>query len=441
MGDDDMDKTDGAQVLDLIAEKQRREKEKQETLSSSWQKNLLRSQHAKVLGCFTNLVLVLQNDDRFKGRIVYDQFSADVWVIKPLPWDKQVSFKPRRIDWDNGDEQHLRMFMAAWPYEVSVKRGDAIEAIEHVAHEREYHAVQQYLESVQWDGVQRIDDFFIRHLGAMDNDYTRTVSRKFFIQAIARAMQPGCEAHGVLVLEGDQRIGKSTILKILGGDWFSDTSIHIGTRVGYASMAGVWIRELPEFKDVLRVDPAEAKAFFTAAEDKYVPPYGRKPIVVKRSGIFAGTYNPSGAGMLTDPTGGGRYWPVYCHAVSVDFDAVKGERDQVWAEALTAFRNNEKWWITRDDSSFEMVWDEQESRYVGDAWEEMIGDWVVGRGEFTMESVLKDCLKLEPRDMSRAAQTRVGVSLVRLGFKKIRKRINGIRAYLYTNERALDVDF
>ena len=64
---------------------------------------------------------------------------------------------------------------------------------------------------------------FVDYLGAADNEYTREVTRKMFVGAVARAYEPGSKFDNMLILSGRQGIGKSTILRKVGFDrWFTD---------------------------------------------------------------------------------------------------------------------------------------------------------------------------------------------------------------------------
>lgn len=72
--------------------------------------------------------------------------------------------------------------------------------------------MQDYIEGLTWDGTPRLDTLFIDYLGAEDSLYNRTVCRKAFVAAVARAMLPGCKYDNMLILCGPQGIGKSTLL-------------------------------------------------------------------------------------------------------------------------------------------------------------------------------------------------------------------------------------
>ena len=91
------------------------------------------------------------------------------------------------------------------------KTKDAVVA---VAAERAYHPIREYLESLpEWDGIPRVDTLLVDYFGTADNSYTRAVSRKSLVAAIARVYQPGTKFDSVPILNGPQGIGKSTFMR------------------------------------------------------------------------------------------------------------------------------------------------------------------------------------------------------------------------------------
>lgn len=47
--------------------------------------------------------------------------------------------------------------------------------------------------------------------------------KKHFGAAVARVLNPGIKFDNILVLNGPQGAGKSTLIAKLGGDWYSDS--------------------------------------------------------------------------------------------------------------------------------------------------------------------------------------------------------------------------
>lgn len=295
-----------------------------------------------------------------------------------------------------------------------------------------FHPVKDYLESLKWDGISRIDHLLIDHAGAEDTALTRAVTARWMIQAIARIYEPGCTADATLVLEGDQGLGKSTLLRELFGDrWFTDHLPDIGSKDALVQLRGVWCVEIGELATLGRADAARIKAFLTSRIDRYRDPYGRMVADYPRTCIFAGTVNPGVDGYLKDPTGARRFWPIVVHG-EIDNVAIRQNRDHFWAEALARYRNHESWYLDTTELKTDVA-ELQADRFEDDPWDETIQSFISGRLIVTTVEILRDGLGLQSKnDWTRAAQMRVGRWLGHNGWKKDRKRKSGkpVRQYL-----------
>jgi predicted P-loop ATPase len=274
-----------------------------------------------------------------------------------------------------------------------------------------------------WKGDKLLDTWAIDYLGAEDTPFVRAVSRRWMISAVARVMEPGCKADAMLVLEGAQGIGKSSVLAALGGEWFSDQlGGEIGSRDAKAGLVGKWIIEHSELAHLNRSAVERMKAFFTEQVDQYRPAYGRNEVEVPRQCVFAGTTNTSD--YLRDETGNRRFWPVACKGPCLP-DKVKEVRDQLWAEAVQAYRNGEVWWL-QGDEIISKAKEEQAARVQDDAWDEAIINWAdTARDPFTVQEIITDALKKAVGDITRADEMRVSSILRRYGYDKKRVRQNG----------------
>jgi predicted P-loop ATPase len=202
--------------------------------------------------------------------------------------------------------------------------------------ENSYHPVKDYLLPLAWDGVPRIDHALKTYLGAiMPEPYLSEVSRKMFIGAVKRIFEPGSTFQYMVVLEGDQGIGKSTAVSILASKrWFLDALPHLQDKDAALYLIGTWLCEIGELTAIMKTDAGHAKAFISRDTDRIRPPYGSRRVEYPRSTLFIGTTNLRD--YLTDPTGNRRYWPVRC--TCVDFDALERDRDQLWAEAVSEYQ-------------------------------------------------------------------------------------------------------
>ncbi len=265
----------------------------------------------------------------------YNEFTHEVEYATQPPWRSKA--------WHEDD---AHMFAKALLDEgKSVNKQAILDAVEMSAHQHKYHPIRDYLSSLTWDGIERIDTFFPSTLGCDNNVYTRALGRKTVIGAVLRVMEPGCMHRIVPILEGGQNTGKSTWVKILAGEkHYACAKLTSKTMLQPQWLAGKWIIEFAELSGLNEVRMDSVKAFVSQASDHYRAPYGRNYHSYARESIFIGTYNPSNRGYLTDPTGSTRFWPVTTGRIEIP--ALQKYRDQYFAEALTYVRNGETSEIT-----------------------------------------------------------------------------------------------
>ncbi len=151
-----------------------------------------------------NVSKVLKLAPEFKNKLGINQFSHTLMVLGDLPWREHK--KPRQIE----DSDPIKLQEWLQNNEINVKaKTTVIDAILSVASDNPFNPLQDYLSGIEWDGIKRIDSWLMDYIGAEDKECTRVIGRKFLISAVARAMRPGCKVDTMLVLEGEQGIGKS----------------------------------------------------------------------------------------------------------------------------------------------------------------------------------------------------------------------------------------
>ena len=188
---------------------------------------------------------------------------------------------------------------------------------------------------------------------------------------MARIYQPGAKADCCLILEGPQGLKKSTALKTIAGEWFTDEIADLGSKDAAMQTRGVWIIEIAELDSMSRADVGKIKAFMSRACDRFRPPYGRRLIEAPRQCVFAGSVNQST--YLRDETGGRRFWPVACTRILID--ELARHRDQLWAEAVVRYREGSVWWLDSVELN-RVAHQEQSDRYEGDPWDELLAEWL-----------------------------------------------------------------
>jgi predicted P-loop ATPase len=120
------------------------------------------------------------------------------------------------------------------------------QAVQMAARDRPFHPVRTYLQGLHWDGVERVDRWLWAYLGAEDTEYSRAVGSRWLVSAVARVLRPGAKADCCLILEGAQGIRKSTALRTLAGEYFTDELADLGSKDAAMQTRGIWIIELSE---------------------------------------------------------------------------------------------------------------------------------------------------------------------------------------------------
>jgi putative DNA primase/helicase len=378
-----------------------------------WYKDLIVTAKGTAKPIIANIIIVLQQDPEFAGRIGKDLLRDETMVLGPLPWSKNGRPWPRQ--WDDNDDR----WCADWLQHHDLHVGVALvaEAVQAVAVQAGYHPVLDYLGGLVWDGEPRLAEWPVRYLGCADSPYTRAVGAAWAISAVARVNQPGCKADCALVLEGRQGTGKSTALRVLGRPWFTDEIAALGTKDAAEQTIGVWIVELAELDAVSRAaDIAHVKAFISRQTDRFRLAYGRRVGDHPRQCVFAATSNNDT--WNRDDTGGRRWWPLPCG--HVDVDGLAGAREQLWAEARDRYVAGEQWWIT-DPEVVVAAEREQGERTPEDPWAETIARELKLLSQTTTAELLTAIGM--PRDrQGRGEAMRVAAVLRKLGWvgRKVR---------------------
>ena len=353
---------------------------------SAWKKDLLRSKPAinttegRILPVLANAIAAFRHAPEWGGVLAFNEFAWGTVVLKPAPW----GIVPKG-EWTDHEDRLAAEWLQRQGVLVSVEI--AGQAVQTAARDHPFHPVKSYLQGLQWDGVERVDRWLSTYLGAEDTEYSRAVGSRWLISAVARIFRPGAKADCCLILEGPQGIRKSTALRTVAGEYFTDELADLGSKDAAMQTRGVWIIELSELDNLNHAEVARIKAFMSRTTDRFRPPYGMRLVESPRQCVFAGTVNH--ATYLRDETGGRRFWPIACGRI--DIHALVGNRDQLWAEAKVRFESGAVWWLDTPDL-VQLASDQQEARYEGDPWEEVIGPWLESKESTTISEVLEKCI-------------------------------------------------
>lgn len=265
-------------------------------------------------------------------------------------------------------------------------------AVKMIAQCDRFHPVKDWLKGLGHDGTPRLDTWLTRYLGVEDTPYVRAVGRAFLIAMVARVMRPGCKHDHVLVLKSGQGARKSTACRILSGDeYFSDTmpAIRNDKIEAWRHLRGKWLVELAELAPSRNADQEDLKSFLSGQVDSYRMPYARLEESVHRQCVFVGTTNEDT--FLRDATGGRRFWPVTCGAI--DTEALARDREQLFAEAVAAYRTGEAWHLSPEMEQLAAV--EQQAAREEDPWEGPIMEFLDGATEDPIEPKARDSVMVK----------------------------------------------
>ncbi|QNB48191.1 virulence-associated protein E [Thermanaerosceptrum fracticalcis] len=360
----------------LLLNQERYEKATQEFAASpdddaNWMKKLAVSSTTGLPAkTINNVLVILENDPLLKGKLAFDEFANRGMALGALPWNSRTE---RRV-WEDADDAGLMHYLEH-VYKIQIADKRMYAAMTLCAHKNRFNEVQEYLTSLKWDGIKRLDTLLIDYLGAEDNVYTRAVIRKSLAAAVARAMTPGCKYDYMPIFVGPQGIGKSTFLRILGRRWFSDSLQIFEGKEAAEMIQGVWINELGELNGLSRAETNAVKQFLSRTEDIYREPYGRRTGVYSRRCVFFGTTNDSE--FLRDRTGNRRFWPVDVglqEPTKNVFTQLEEEVDQIWAEAFLAWQLGEPLYLSGEAERISVQ--EQEAHRESNAKEGVIREFV-----------------------------------------------------------------
>lgn len=316
----------------------REEKAEESKETGSWRAGLDMTEKGKVRTTVPNILYILTHDPRLKESVERDLLAHCDRVVKDLPWRKKGG------PWSNTDDACLRGYLE-YAFEI-VSAQKVADAYEAWASKSARHPVREYLTALTWDGVERLDTLLVDYLGAEDTPLVRLMTRKAFVAAVARAMVPGCKWDYVLLIQGGEGIGKSTLLKVMGDEWFSDSVTSMSGKDGMESIQGAWLIELAELAGVRASEVEVVKAFISRRDDNFRPAYARRKEVYPRQCVFFGTTNEETP--LKGGTGNRRFWIVRARggARKSPWDDLPEERDQLWAEAYARWKAGEELYLS-----------------------------------------------------------------------------------------------
>ena len=329
-------------VKTVFAE-ERKAQANEEFSDEDWQKALELDKTGKVKNTLQNLTVILMNDPLLKP-LVFNQLLDGMEIKGDVPWRHPSKF------WRDADDAQLISYVDSHYGTFSARNYDI--AVAKVTDDRSYHPIREFIENLpEWDGIKRVDTLLIDYLGADDNEYVRAVTRKTLCAAIKRVLYPGCKFDSMLVLNGPQGVGKSTLIAKLAGEWFSD-SLNLGDtkdKTAAEKLQGYWILEIGELAGLKKAEVETLRSFLSRQNDIYRAAFGKRATPHLRQCVFFGTTNAE-SGYLRDTTGNRRFWPVKTPGTGIkhSWDLTPELICQIWAETLVYVKQGEKLYLSAE---------------------------------------------------------------------------------------------
>ncbi len=220
-----------------------------------WSDELILDRDGKIVANLSNAILVLREAPEWKGVLVFDHFAARVVMRKSPPWGEDVFDTP----WTDHHESLTRVWFEGNKINLPISViGRAVQA---AARQRLFHAVRDFLASLIWDGVPRLETWLQDFFQVEDSEYVRAIGCRYLISAVARVFTPGWQVDHVLVLEGPQGKKKSEALRTLAINdaWFTDRLSHIASKDAALELAGVLIVEIAEMDALTKATASATK--------------------------------------------------------------------------------------------------------------------------------------------------------------------------------------
>jgi Virulence-associated protein E/Bifunctional DNA primase/polymerase, N-terminal len=350
-------------------------------------------------------------------RLIQEQGLVDIRLDRFT--DRYISGDPPR-EWNDAKTRALCIALQGFDGMERISLEIVHSAVLAIGDGHQVHTVKDWLETLSWDQIGRLDELFSDHFGTVNTKYMRSASKNFWLGMVSRVYRPGCQVDHMIVLEGKQGIGKSSALRIIGGDWYCEQHESAQDAKAFAEvLQGKLLVEISEMDSFNRAEVARVKQILTNTTDRYRTPFARHAEDRPRQCVFAGTINRSD--WNRDETGARRFWPIACGDV-IDCDAIAHNREQYFAEAVFRFKAGEKWWEMPQKETKA----EQDKRYDLDpSWREAIVEYMRNQRYVTSKDAAMEILGIKLSDITRQKELQIASAFRHLGYEQVIKEING----------------
>ena len=365
-----------------------------------------------------NAYIVISTHPELLNMAWYDEFHKKIYRIDG----------DEKREWADHDDVALARYVQGDVGLHSMKMTIIRSAFLEYCQSRKRNEPRAWMESLQWDGEERLPMFMSDCMGAGENEYTQAVSQNLWIAMVARIYRPGCKYDNMIVLIGAQGTFKSTALSIIGGEWFAEVCESVNNKDFFLALQGKLLIEISELDSFNRAETTRIKSVASNPRDRYRSPYERATKDHPRSCVFVGTTNEDQ--FLRDYTGGRRFWPVKVGHIRLDL--IRENRNQYFAEAVHKFKTGVTW-----HNVPAIATEEQEACRISDEWETLIARHVNGHmlDQVTITEVLFDACKIDIGRQTKSDQLRAGQILRPSGWERRQARERGVRIWTWFRGR------
>lgn len=320
-------------------------------------------------GIRENVYFALLEDPALAGLVRYNDFSQQIDRARRAPWTPPEA--PDAGLWLPLDDLRLANYVAQAQDLIVASPITVEQAVLMAAQDARYNPVREHLDSIVWDGVERTRHWVADVLGAEESEYTALVGRWFLISMVARVFEPGCQMDYMLVLQGLQGARKSSVLRILAGDYYGGGTFRVGDKDSLQVLQGRILFNLNELDSLNKSELSAIKSFITERSDLFRPPYSKGFTSFPRSCVLTGDTNETD--FLRDPTGARRFWVVRCQDINVEL--MKQWREQLLAEAVFLYKNGERRYPTKEEERIYFEPEQDHWRFI-DVWADVLSRYV-----------------------------------------------------------------
>lgn len=388
----------------------------------------LTSDTSETIANHDNIFNALNTDEDWSHIFAFDEFTNKKMLLKQLPGraGNPTFFKPRELK--DSDTTYVLRWLNRNGY-LRVSKLVVIDCIQALCEENNISPVRHYLEGLQFDpstDQHQLSTWMQDYLGVNPKDedekaYVQAVSRLSLIQGVARALNPGCKADSVPILEGGQGIGKSTAIRELhGADWFGDALPPMSSKDASDYVRGKWGIEFAELAFQQKAEIEAQKAFISRREERFRPAYGREEICYPRRCVFWGTTNRND--YIKDDTGNRRFLPIRVN--QVDIEGLKANRDKLWAEAVCFYKQGEEYWLS--DALLQQANQQANERVENDPWVELVQSLPSKITEGTLKQICLEIFEdIKEIQITTQMTRRLSTCLLQAGWKREGKYSSG----------------